>query len=402
MTPTTEAEAPLVVYVDDEEANRTVFELSIGSVFNVLTCATPEEVFKALDSYDVAVVVTDMRMPTMSGEQLLRVVKEKYPRTIRMVMTAYSDVEPILRAINEGLVARYIVKPWERTEVVQILRWAIGAWTFSRDSEALQRRLLDTERLVTLGTISGMLVHDLKQPVVSLLVNLELLAELTQGAPMIQRALLAADPKSPERDVLLRALGDIDPLMADLKASAEHLNHMISNLREFSRPRDPKTTPMTDPLPILRHAMAVCQQISIHAGASVDYIGPTELPRVTMPATELTQVLINVLSNGAQAVAARGKTNGHVSIAVHANDDSMLEFRIKDDGVGMKPEVLSKVGTPFFTTRTEGTGLGIAQCQRLVGTAGGRLMIESEVGIGTTVTIILPISAAKHEAARTS
>ena len=112
-----------------------------------------------------------------------------------------------------------------------------------------------------------------------------------------------------------------------------------------------------------------------------------------MPATELTQVLINVLSNGAQAVAARGKANGHVSIAAHANDDHMLELQIQDDGVGMTPEVLSQVGTPFFTTRAEGTGLGIAQCQRLVGTAGGRLHIESEVGVGTTVTIMLPISS---------
>ena len=142
MTDATAPGSPLVIYVDDEEANRTVFELSIGSVFTVMTCATPDEVLNVLAERDVAVLVTDMRMPTMSGEQLLRVVKEKFPRTIRMVMTAYSDVEPILRAINEGLVARYIVKPWERTEVIQILRWAIGAWTFSRDSEALQRRLL--------------------------------------------------------------------------------------------------------------------------------------------------------------------------------------------------------------------------------------------------------------------
>jgi signal transduction histidine kinase len=71
----------------------------------------------------------------------------------------------------------------------------------------------------------------------------------------------------------------------------------------------------------------------------------------------------------------------------------MLELQIRDDGIGMAPEVLSRVGTPFFTTRPEGTGLGLAQCQRLVGTVGGRFRIESERGIGTTVTIIIPIAA---------
>ena len=65
----------------------------------------------------------------------------------------------------------------------------------------------------------------------------------------------------------------------------------------------------------------------------------------------------------------------------------MLELVIRDDGVGMTPDILKRVGTPFFTTRAQGTGLGLAQCQRLVGTAGGRLRIESEPGIGTTVTI---------------
>ena len=63
----------------------------------------------------------------MNGEELLRIVKERQPQTIRMVVTAYADVDPILRAINEGLVARYIIKPWVRTELVQVLRWAIEA-----------------------------------------------------------------------------------------------------------------------------------------------------------------------------------------------------------------------------------------------------------------------------------
>jgi signal transduction histidine kinase len=72
----------------------------------------------------------------------------------------------------------------------------------------------------------------------------------------------------------------------------------------------------------------------------------------------------------------------------------MLELQVRDDGVGMPPEVLNRAGTPFFTTRTDGTGLGLAQCQRLIGTAGGRFRIESEPGVGTTVTIVLPTAAA--------
>ncbi|HEX8106251.1 MAG TPA: ATP-binding protein [Kofleriaceae bacterium] len=393
MSATTFRNGPLVLYVDDERGNRVVFEQSLNSEFNLRTASSAAEALDVLEKHEVAAVVSDMRMPSMSGEELLRIVKERHPEVIRMVVTAYADVEPILRAINEGLVARYIVKPWIRTELVQVLRWAIEAWTFTRDSAALHRRLLETERLATLGSIASMLVHDLKQPLMSLLVNVEHLRDLANAAPLLRDALLQAPIPSTQRARLVELVDDLDPVTTDLKTSGTHLSELISGLRELGKPRDPRNpTTATDPLPIVRHAMTVCQELAIPARASIGYDGPGELPRVRMSATELTQVLINVVANGAQAVAARGVPHGKVSIVARPDAD-MLELQIRDDGIGMAPDVLSRVGTPFFTTRPDGTGLGLAQCQRLVGTAGGRFRIESERGIGTTVTIILPIAA---------
>jgi signal transduction histidine kinase len=384
---------PLVLYVDDERGNRIVFEQSLNSEFNLITAQHAAEALELLQIHDIAVIVSDMRMPAMTGDELLRIVKERYPQVIRMVVTAYADVEPILRAINEGLVARYIIKPWIRTELVQVLRWAIEAWTFSRDSAALHRRLLETERLATLGSIAGMLVHDLKQPLMSLLVNVEHLRELANAAPILHDALLRTSIPAAQRARLMELVDDLDPVTIDLRTSGLHLSELISGLRELGRPRDPgNPNAITDPLPIVRHAMAVCQELAIPVRASIGYEGPGKLPHVRMSATELTQVLINVVANGAQAVAARGVPHGKVSIVARTDAD-MLELQVRDDGVGMTPEVLGRVGTPFFTTRPEGTGLGLAQCQRLVGTVGGRFRIESERGIGTTVTIILPTAA---------
>jgi signal transduction histidine kinase len=391
--PASPSRGPLVLYVDDDRGNRVVFEQSLTSEFNLVTAQNAAEALDLLEVQDIAVIVSDMRMPSMTGDELLRIVKERYPQVIRMVVTAYADVDPILRAINEGLVARYIIKPWIRTELVQVLRWAIEAWTFSRDSAALHRRLLETERLATLGSIAGMLVHDLKQPLMSLLVNVEHLRELANAAPILHDALLHAPIAPAQRARLIELVEDLDPVTADLRTSGLHLSELISGLRELGRPRDPRTQVATaDPLPIVRHAMAVCQELAIPARASIGYDGPGELPRVRMSATELTQVLINVVANGAQAVAARGTPHGRVSIVARSDAD-MLEIQVRDDGIGMAPEVLNRVGTPFFTTRPDGTGLGLAQCQRLVGTVGGRFRIESERGIGTTVTIILPTAA---------
>ena len=388
----TPAVRPVVVYVDDERGNRVVFEQSLGTEFTIETFAEGAQALERLEQGNVGVLITDMRMPTMDGEELLRIAKERFPKTVRMVVTAYSDVDPILRAINEGLVARYIVKPWVRTELMQVLRWAVEFYTFSKDSAALHRRLLETERLATLGSVAGHFVHDLKQPLMSLFVNIDQFDELAKLAPVLRT--LVESSVVPDRQRLLGLIDDLAPLATDMGASATHLSELINNLRDFIKPaRGPQQSSSTDPLPIVRHAMSVCDELAVAVGASISYEGPHTLPQVRISPTELTQILVNLVSNSAQAVAARGAAKkGRVSIVARA-EGGMLELVVRDDGIGMPPEVLKRVGTPFFTTREAGTGLGIAQCQRLIGTAGGRLRIDSEQGVGTSVTITLPTAA---------
>jgi len=389
--PDTKADRPVIVYVDDERGNRVVFEQSLGSEFTIETFAEGAAALERIELGGVGVLVTDMRMPTMDGEELLRLAKDRFPKIIKIVVTAYSDVDPILRAINEGLVHRYIVKPWVRAELMQVLRWALEAYTFGRDSNALQRRLLETERLATLGSVAGHFVHDLKQPLMSLFVNIDQFEDLAKFAPLLRG--LVEQSASADRDRVLALIDDLAPLATDMSASANHLSELINNLRDFIRPTkaNRKTSTVTDPLPVVRHAMSVCDELAVSVGATIAYDGPQTLPRVRMSGTELTQVLVNVISNGAQAVAARNAHRGRVSIVARVNG-GMLELVVRDDGVGMTSDVQNRIGTPFFTTREEGTGLGIAQCQRLIGAAGGRMAFVSEAGVGTTVTIILPIT----------
>lgn len=377
-----------ILYVDDEHGNRLVFEQSFRDL-PIQTADSGERALELLAETDFAVLITDMRMPGMSGEELLRVAKERHPEVIRMVVTAYQDVAPILRAINEGLVARYIIKPWERAEVIQILRWASEAWMFTRDSAALHRRLLETERLATLGSIASLLVHDLRQPLMSLLVNIEHLADLGKHLPALQGVIGSLPAEDRQR--LEQLASDLGPTTEDLKEATMHLSGLIDGLHNLGRPAV-GITHTVDPVPIVRHAMAVCKELAMKSRATIGYDGPQLLPRVRISATELMQVLINLVANATQAIAERGVPHGRVSIRATPNE-GMLELEVRDTGIGMTAEILERVGTPFFTTRAEGTGLGIAQCQRLVGIAGGRLKIDSERGVGTTVTVTLPTAA---------
>ena len=381
---------PLVLYVDDERPNRVVFERSFASKFRIKTAADGHEALAILAAEPVAVLLTDQRMPLMSGDDLLRRVKKDHPSVVRVVITAYADIEPILAAINEGLVARYIVKPWNREELEQLLRWAIAAWQFSRDSSALQHRLLETERLATLGSIVGAVVHDLNQPVVSILMNCDRLSYLARAVPIVARLSEGAALPPRERELVDDLINELAEIVGEVAHSANHMRGMTADLHQFLRGGQRQQAGTSDPLPVIRHALGVCQDVAVRARSFLRYEGPDTLPVVRMSATELTQVLINVVTNGAQAVGDKGVSDGGVTITA-AIDAGAVRFEVRDSGGGIAPEVLERIGTPFFTTKRQGTGLGVAQCQRIVGKAGGAFRISSEIGQGTTVTFTVPM-----------
>jgi two-component system, NtrC family, sensor kinase len=381
--------APIVLYVDDELPNRVVFEQCFNPYVPIVTVDGGRAALEVLAQRDVGVVVTDMRMPDMSGDELLRIVKEKHPRTVRMVATAYADIDPIVRSINEGLVSRYILKPWQNEEVVRCLRWGIEAWWFGRDAEELKRRLIETERLATLGTFSAMFSHDVRTPLTSALISHNLV-EL-DSVPRL-RALLAELPLAADQRARVDAA--IDAIMGEQETISLGLGmavDFLTALRDFTHPEQAKTVALksANALEVVDHTVKVCRTIARRNNIEIAVRVPSELPEVAINPVSLAQVLCNLLQNAAQAVSARGLVNGQVSIAARARVDE-VELKVVDQGVGMEPDVLSRVGTMFFTTKPDGQGLGLAQCQRLVGGAGGRLKIDSQPGVGTTVTVILP------------
>jgi two-component system sensor histidine kinase/response regulator len=384
--------SPLVLYVDDERGNRVVFEQSLKSEFTIKTVEGARQALDVLATEEVAVLVTDIRMPEVDGLELLRIAKDKYPNIIRMVITAFSDVDPILRAINEGLVARYIVKPWHREELIQVLRWATELWSFGKDSAELLRRLLETERLASLGGLTALYVHDLKTPIMVVNSTLDELRAVAEAVPALHAAIEQApiDPRVKAR--LLQNIDDTPELVQDAKQASDLIRGMVKGLTEYIRNEKPSEPPVIDPIPIIDFTLNMFQRVTVHAAAQIGYHGSKQLPHVRISPVDLTQVLVNLVNNATQAVAARGEPNRHIAVEARTQGD-MLELQVRDEGIGMAPEVLKRVGTPWFSTRSEGTGLGVANCQRLIGRAGGRMRIESKQGVGTTVTILLPTAA---------
>jgi two-component system NtrC family sensor kinase len=381
----------LIVYVDDERPNRIVFEQSFGNRFNVRALPSGAAALELLRNETAAVLITDQRMPEMSGHDLLVKAKQLYPDTIRVVITAYSDLDPILSAVNEGLVARYIIKPWDRAEVEQILLWSLEAFSMGRQKSALQLRLMQTERLVTLGSMAGAVLHDLHQPLTNLTVNVERLSDLAKSIERVAELmeLPGATLSKKERSGLSDLVGELPELSRDLLTSCKVMTDMTIGLKQFLK-SEPAAEPVgVDPVPVIQYALGVCRETAVRARGRISYEGPAALPKLRIGSTELTQILINVVANAAQALLARNKSGGRV-VASAVEDGADVRFTVDDTGLGMSAEVLRKVGTPFFSTRPEGTGLGVAQCRRMVEGAGGTFQIESVEGQGTKVTFTIP------------
>lgn len=111
-------ETKKVLFVDDEERIlKSIRRITFQQSFTSLFAPSGPEALKILEeNNDVGVLVTDMRMPEMTGLELLRICKDKYPNTVRIVLSGYSHITTLLTAINQGEIFRYILKPWENED----------------------------------------------------------------------------------------------------------------------------------------------------------------------------------------------------------------------------------------------------------------------------------------------
>src|SRR5215470_17144717 len=130
-----------ILVVDDEQDNLDAFRFNFRKTFDILTATSGPEALTILDNKDVAVVVTDQRMPKMTGVELLREVRQRQPDSVGIILTAFTDVDVLIEAINLGQVYRYITKPWDAKEVRGVLQYAIERFHLQRENKRLAAQL---------------------------------------------------------------------------------------------------------------------------------------------------------------------------------------------------------------------------------------------------------------------
>jgi signal transduction histidine kinase len=315
------------------------------------------------------VVLSDFKMPGMDGIAFLRKVRAAQPDAVLILLTGYADKESAIRAINEIGIWQYVEKPWDLGDLLVKMRQGLErrelVHELKRKNAALEARLdelsrahdelVRTERLAAVGRVASGLAHEIGNQ----------LAMVGYAEAIRERA-----DKSGDRQVA--EFADV------IVAAQRRLASLVDEIKDFARgavaqyPREPGDL-----------AAAVEEALGI---LRFDSDVKTRKLSLTVKERPIAQVVVNLVRNAAQASAA----GGEVDVIVDCIDGDAA-VRVRDHGAGMTPEVLERLGEPFFTTKERGSGLGLGISRRVVDEHGGELDVESQPGQGTSVTVRLPV-----------
>ncbi|MES2478181.1 MAG: response regulator [Bacteroidota bacterium] len=148
----------VILYVDDEENNLISFKATFRIKYKVHTAISGDEAMKILEKNNIEIIITDQRMPNMTGVEFLEKVLIKYPDTMRILLTGYTDMAAVVDAINKGKIFHYLTKPWDENELEM---------TINRAHEAFKEQLKIKEMNENLSTSNEQLEFLLRQKLLS-------------------------------------------------------------------------------------------------------------------------------------------------------------------------------------------------------------------------------------------
>ena len=351
---------------------------------------------------DIDLIITDQKMPEMSGLQLLARLRELRPRALRILLTAFPDTSVALKAINEGLVYRFVLKPWKPEEMRVTVRRALETKRLSDEHERLitqlktsHQELAQAEHMAALGRLSAGIGHELAhtlQPLMTATDSLRVeLGRLIQAAKSANRALQGNFGKAEVealRNDLLRAtpemVGSAEESLARIHTVGVQLESLAKGMKNYAKPGPPEA------VDINQTVLSAVQLVSHRFREPVVLDRQlSAVPLVRCRGSEITQVVLNLLGNAADAVEKRPSPTVRIRTW---HEGSNVKLEVADNGRGLDPAIAQRLFQPFASTKegARGSGLGLSICRSIVESHGGTIVAESQRGEGAKFTVTLP------------
>ncbi len=242
--------------------------------------------------------------------------------------------------------------------------------------KALESQMILNDRLTSLGTMAAGVAHEINNPLAYVLSNLAFLAE----------QLADLGTTHPE---LAPIVGELERAAVDAIDGAQRVRGIVADLRSFSRTDDQTPMPI-DVADTLEIAVRMTQHELRHRAHLIRQYAP--VPMIIADSARLGQVFVNLLLNAAQALTDGQPETSQIRLRIEAPTPRWVNIEVIDNGPGIEPELQSRIFDPFFTTKPQGvgTGLGLSVCHGIVTSLGGHIELESTVGKGTVVRVVLP------------
>jgi signal transduction histidine kinase len=283
-----------------------------------------------------------------------------------LIFSPYHD--PLLRAILFvvvlALASLLIATQLDRAERERKARAELS--TAYRELKESQKQLIQAEKLTSLGQLAASIAHEVNNPISGVLIYTQLLMKKMTSDTLT---------KEQAQDYLSR-----------MESELTRSGRLIRNLLDFARQTKPSLILLNLSDVIERSFTLVAHSAQIQHVNVVKELSPA-LPEVMADPDQLQQVLTNLMLNAIQAMPE----GGTLTLRTSADSDGKVKMEVQDTGVGISPENMSKLFTPFFTTKKEvkGVGLGLAVAYGIIQRHQGRIEVNSEMGKGSTFTISL-------------
>lgn len=381
-----------------------------------------------------ALAFVDMRMPLgWDGVETIERLWQEDPRLQIVICTAYSDYswEEVLDRLDARDRLLILKKPFDNIEVCQLANALTTKWDMTqraalqmseleekvqertveirRTSDALQveiverkqleSQLVQSEKLASIGQLAAGVAHEINNPIGYISSNfgtlegyyaglLEMLSayeavEQTVGSPEVVAKLKSLRERV-ELDFLKE---DIPLLMRESQQGLTRVRQIVQDLKDFSRIDSTQEWQWANLEQGIDSTLnIVASEVKYKADVVKEYGG---IPDIECLPSQLNQVVLNLLVNAAQAM---GPERGKIIIRTGAEGDNVW-LEVADTGSGIAPQSLPRIFDPFFTTKPigKGTGLGLSLSYGIVQKHNGRITVQSEVGVGTTFRVVLPI-----------
>jgi signal transduction histidine kinase len=389
---------PTLLIVDDEPGPRESLRIVFKDRYHcaVATCGREGVDYARENPVDAAIL--DIKMPDISGVEVLRELKEIDPNIECVMLTGYETIETARSAVRYGA-ADYLNKPFDVFFVRELLDKCMARrqrkvaveeslQTLQKVNEELSRGLADSNRATTANILSAGVIHEMNNP----------LAIVAGYAELLSRDLANLG------EVDQKATQNIQQRLATIQREIERCKDIAKRFLNFSRSSQQGNEHieaaklLEDTVALVKaHPANRCVEISSQVGDST--------LQIKAHPVEIMQILINLGVNALQAMNGEGGLTFSAERASSVPDapafrsdtfDSQkphVKISVTDSGCGISPENLKKIFTPYFTTKSEGTGLGLAIICELVAKYGGAIDLQSAPGKGSTFSVYLPLSS---------